>query len=276
MSQVILNDQMEEIKKIVKKNTSVNIDYYANSFLQRRIYSRMCITEIESLSKYISFLKDDPLETLEFNASLSINVTEFFRDQKVWDVFEQKVIPEVIKKVDNSEKIHIWSAGCATGNEPYSLAMMLSNALENSTKQFSIVANDMSPTLVAIAKTGKYEYDKLKKISNLLFSKFLEKIDDDLYKINDDIKKSISFQVDTVHSINLNPVDIIVCRNLLIYYGDAAKDLLFKKFYKTLKNDGFLILGMFENIPHCMDKYFKPVDVEKKIYQKIGENFTYK
>ena len=129
MSAVILESQVKDIKKIIKKNINVNIDNYVTSFLKRRNQNRMHVTGIESYSKYISYLDTDPLEPLELNANLSINVTEFFRNQKVWDIFEQKIIPNVIQLSNNSEPIHIWSAGCAVGNEAYSLAMMLSNAV---------------------------------------------------------------------------------------------------------------------------------------------------
>jgi len=269
MSQVILDTQINQIKKIVKENTDVNIDDYVTSFLNRRIQSRMCMIGIDSVSKYVSLLKDDFVEALEFNASLSINVTEFFRDQTVWDIFQEKIIPEVIKKSKDSDKIKVWSAGCATGNEPYSLAMMLANALEDVKKEFMITANDMNSTLVAIAETGKYEQQKLMKIPKSLFSKYLEKIDDDLFQFKDELKKSINFQTSKVNAIEIYPVDIIVCRNLLIYYGEEAKNDLFNKFYMTLKDYGILILGMFERLSPTMEKSFEIINAGQKIYRKI-------
>ncbi|MCH7967248.1 MAG: protein-glutamate O-methyltransferase CheR [Thaumarchaeota archaeon] len=270
MSAVILESQLKEIKKIVKKNIDVNIDHFETNFLSRRIERRMRIMGLKSSSKYVSFLDEDPLESLELNASLSINVTEFFRNREVWDVFQQKIIPKIIKLSNNYEKIRIWSAGCATGNEPYSLAMGLSNALKTKEKQFVIIATDMNPTSIEIAKTGKYESEVLKNIPNSLMSKFLEKIDDDLYKFNDGLKKFIHFQVGDVDSFNINQVDVIVCRNLLIYYSNDAKDLLFKKFHKTLKDGGFLVLGMAERIPSLMEKFFESVELRQKIYQKVS------
>lgn len=269
MSQVILDTHINEIKKIVKENADVNIDDYVTSFLNRRIQSRMCMIGIDSVSKYVSLLKNDFVEALEFNASLSINVTDFFRDQTVWDIFQEKIIPEVIKKSKDSDKIKVWSAGCATGNEPYSLAMMLANALEDVKKEFVITANDMNPTLVAIAETGKYEHQKLMKIPKLFFSKYLEKIDDELFQFKDDLKKSINFQTGKVSSIEIYPVDIIVCRNLLIYYGEESKNDLFNKFYMTLKDYGILILGMFERLPPTMEKFFENINAGQKIYRKI-------
>lgn len=235
MGTVLLEPEIKKIKKIVKKNINVNIDGFQTSFLEHRIRRRMLSTGIESLSKYVSFLDEDPLEVLEFNASLSINVTEFFRDPAVWNVFEQKILPKVIRQSNDEQKIRIWSAGCATGDEPYSLAMILANYLETKKKQFQITATDINPTLVGIAKTGKYEGEKLKNVPDTLFSKFVEKIDDDLYKFNDDLKKFINFQVGDVASFIINPVDVIVCRNLLIYYGNDAQDLIFKKILSYIK-----------------------------------------
>lgn len=269
MSTVILESQINEVKKIIKKNINVNIDHFVTSFLSRRIESRMLKTELKSCSKYVSFLDEDPLEALEFNACLSINVTQFFRNRDVWDVFQQKVIPEVIKLSNNSETAHIWSAGCATGDEPYSLAMMLSNALETKKKQFKITATDINPTLIGIAETGQYESEKFKNLPNSFLLKFFKKVDDDLYKFNDDLKKNIHFQVGDIASFDINQVEVIVCRNLLIYYSVDAQDLLFKKFYKTLKDGGFLVLGMAERISPSMKKSFEPVDSGVKIFRKI-------
>lgn len=270
MSTVILESQIKEIKKIVKKNIDVNIDNFVTSFLQRRIKVRMLSSDIEQISKYISFLDEDPLEALELNASLSINVTEFFRNQNPWDIFEQKIIPEISKSSNISDVISVWSAGCAVGNEAYSLAMMFSNAFQTKRKKFMITATDINPTSIGIATTGQYEYSLLKNIPNRYLSKFLEKIDDNLYKFNDDLKKNINFQVGDIASYNINQVDVIVCRNLLIYYGDDAKDLLFKKFHKALKYDGFLFLGMAETIPFSMKNFYVPVELGEKIYRKIS------
>lgn len=273
MSIVLLELKIEKIKKIVKKKINVNINRFKTQFLESRIRNRMYSTGKESLSKYVSFLEEDPLEVLELNASLSINVTEFFRNPKVWNLFEEKILPEVLKGSNDYQKIRIWSAGCATGDEPYSLAMMLYNFLETKERQFEIIATDINPTLVGVAKAGKYEAKKLKNIPDSLLSKFVEKIDDDLYKFNDDLKQFINFHVGDIASFNINhPVDVITCRNLLIYYDNDTKDLLFKKFYHTLKNDGFLVLGMAEIIPSSMNKnLFESVGLGQKIYQKIPD-----
>lgn len=268
MSIVITESEVNKIKKIIKKNTIVNIDRYVTSFLQRRILGRMFSTKKKICSEYISFLEKDPIEALEFNASLSINVTEFFRDQKVWEIFQQKVIPDVIKQ-SNESIVRVWSAGCATGNEPYSLAISLYNALESLTKNFIIIANDINETLVGIARTGKYDWDALANISFQDLEKHLEKIGERLFKFNFDLKKSINFHVGDIASFNINQVDIIMCRNVLIYYTDDSKDLLFKKFHSTLKDNGFLILGMFENIPSSMKAHFKSISAPQRIYQKI-------
>lgn len=269
---LLAEPKINEIKKIIKKKINLNIDNFKTSFIERMIKKRMYFTGKKSLSEYISFLDEDSLEVLELNASLSINVTEFFRDPKVWNVFEQKILPEVFKRSNDNQKIRIWSAGCATGEEPYSLAMILSNFLKTKEKQFEIIANDINPTSVSIAKAGKYDGEKLKNIPDSLLSKFVEKIDDDLYKLNDDLKKSINFQVGDIVSFNINPVDVIICRNLLIYYSDDVKDLFFKKFYHTLRNDGFLVLGMTEIIPRSIKKnLFESVGLREKIYQKIPD-----
>ena len=272
MTATILECQIIDIKKIVRKKIDVNIDHYASSFLERRVQNRMNMIGITSCAEYISFLDEDFLESFELNSTLSINVTQFFRNQTVWDVFKQKIILEIISLSPSDQPISIWSAGCAIGNEPYSLAMMFSDMFQTNEKKFKIIANDINPTSIGIAKTGQYEFEKLKNIPNSFLSKFLEKIDDDLYKFNDDLKKTINFQVGDVASFNINHVDVILCRNMLIYYADDAKELLFKKFYKTLNDGGFLVLGMAEDVPLSMKKFFKTVDLGMKIYQKISLN----
>ena len=268
MDVAISESEIKDIKEAVKENIHVNIDNYVTSFLQRRIQNRMTVTGIKSYSEYISYLKKDSVESLALNANLSINVTQFFRNPEMWDAFKEKVIPEVIKLSNDIRPIHAWSAGCAVGNESYSLAMMFSDAVQTKNKKFRVTATDINPTSIGVAETGQYELEILKNVPKPSFLKFLEKVDDNLYKFRDDLKKTIHFKVGDIASFSISQVDIIMCRNLLIYYDDAAKDLLFKKFYRTLKDDGFLVLGMAEVIPRSMKESFDVVDANVRIYRK--------
>lgn len=246
-SQSIPEQELKTIKDEMLNSVGIDLTDFKVPFLTRRINARMMFKNIKSISEYVQLITNDPYEPLALYNSLSINVTECFRDPDVWNTFTTNVLPEIIKQ-KNGKTIRIWSAGCATGQEPYSLAMMFNEAVGSTNTKFEIIATDMNKVSINIAMSGKYDLRSLKNIPSNLLPKYVQKIDDELYKIREDLTKSIKFQVADVSSFPIDSVDLIVCRNLLIYYGRDAQELLFKKFHKVLNKDGFVVLGMDETM----------------------------
>jgi len=222
----ISDKDLKEITGFVHKKRGLNLSYFKPAFLSRRIGVRMRMLNISSCSLYAELLNSDLNEVGILYDTLSINVTKFYRDKKVWQVFGNKIISNLLKDSKISEKLRIWSCGCATGEEPYSLAIMFSEALDNPKNKIKIRATDINSHSLQNARKGIYSIDNLKNLDVLLITKYFKKIDSTKYQVIDKIKDLVSFNLADITTVPLSYLDVIFCRNLLIYYGNEAQDLL--------------------------------------------------
>lgn len=269
--QAISEQDLQFIKNEMLNSAGIDLKNFKSPFLTRRITARMLSKGVRAGSEYAHLLSEDPLEPLTLYNSLSINVTECFRDPPVWDVFTTEILPKLISNAKTDIPIRVWSAGCATGQEAYSLAMMFKEAIGSSNIDFKIYATDMNKVSINIAKTGKFDPKSLKNISNTLMPKYITKLDDELFQIRKDLIKNIEFTVGDILSLKMESLDLIVCRNLLIYYGRPAQELLFKKFYKSLNDAGVVILGMDESMIGTDGiNFFKATYPKQRIFSKIS------
>ena len=271
LAQSISEQDIVIIKKQLKENVGIDLKDFKTPFLVRRISERMMATGVKEGSEYARLLFSDPLEPLNLYNTFSINVTEFFRDPQVWDDFSAEVIPK-LKQNKSSEIVNIWSAGCATGQETYSLAMMFYEAFEEKTFDFKITGTDMNKTSISVAENGKYELKALKGIPQWAIKKYFKPLGGELYQVKKRLKSHITFKIGDILSKESNSYDVIVCRNLLIYYGKTAQELLFKKFHTALKEKGFMVLGMNEAmIGTDGASLFKIINARSKIFQKKSD-----
>lgn len=265
----ISEQDLNEITKFVQKKRGLDLSYFKPAFLSRRIGIRMKMLNISNSSQYAELLNSDINEVGTLYDSLSINVTKFYRDKQVWQVFGNKIIPKILKESKPTEKLRIWSCGCATGEEPYSIAIMFSEAFRNAINKIKILATDINSKALQHARKGIYTSDNLKNLDSLLITKYFKKTNDGNYKIIDKIKDLVSFNLADVTTYPISYLDIIFCRNLLIYYGKDAQDLIFKKFHTFLKPNGYLVLGMDETLwGHKLQNSFSSLNSRDRIYQK--------
>jgi chemotaxis protein methyltransferase CheR len=265
----ISDKDLHQIKESVLKNHGMDLSYFKPAFLARRIHVRMKMLNIKSSSEYVNFLNSKPNEIGSLYDSLSINVTKFFRDKQVWQYFMQKAIPNLLKVIKPTDTIRIWSCGCASGEEPYSLAIMFKEALKNTDYKFKILATDINLNSLKEARNGIYNKDNLKNLDPILITRYFKKIENDKFQIIEKIKNLVSFNLGDITTFPATYLDVIFCRNLLIYYGKDAQDLIFKKFYTILKQNRFLVLGMDETLwGHKLQNSFIPISARDRIYQK--------
>ena len=265
----ISEKDLKEITEFVQKKRGLDLSYFKPAFLSRRIGVRMKMLNMTNSSKYAELLNSDLNEVGTLYDSLSINVTKFYRDKKVWQIFGKKIIPELLKDNSSNEKLRIWSCGCASGEEPYSLAIMFSEAYQNPISKFKIIATDINSKAIQHARVGIYTPDNLKNLDALLITKYFEKTNDGNYKIIDEIKDLVSFNLADITTFPISYLDLIFCRNLLIYYGKDAQDLIFKKFHTVLKPNRYLVLGMDETLwGHKLQNSFSSLNSRDRIYQK--------
>jgi len=265
----ISDKDLQQIKESVLKNHGLDLSYFKPAFLARRIHVRMKMLNMRSSSEYVNFLNSKPNEIGSLYDSLSINVTKFFRDKQVWQAFMQKVIPNLLEVIKPTDTIRIWSCGCASGEEPYSLAIMFNEALKNTDHKFKILATDINLNSLREARTGVYTNDNLKNLDTRLITKYFKKIENDKYQIIEKIKNLVSFNLGDITTFPATYLDVVFCRNLLIYYRKDAQDLILKKFYTVLKQNRFLVLGMDETLwGHKLQNSFVPISARDRIYQK--------
>lgn len=234
----------EKFKEAVYSLTKIDLNAYKEKQMKRRIDTLIQKRGVDGYEKYIQVLKTDKEKFEEFVSYLTINVSEFYRNPDQWVILDKEVFPELIKKFGKNLKI--WSAACSTGDEPYSLVMALSRHLP--LNQIKIMATDLDKQIIAKAKVGLYNEKSIAAVPDDLKKKYFTKIGLS-YQISDEIKSRVEFKE---HNLLKDPYmtgcHLIVCRNVLIYFTEEAKDEVFRKFQNSLVSGGNLFIGSTEQI----------------------------
>ncbi|MBE4910286.1 protein-glutamate O-methyltransferase CheR [Bacillus luteolus] len=238
-----MSHDYEEFIMKIKRKSGIDLSLYKEAQMKRRLTSLYEKKGYTSFKDYYQAMSTEQALFQEFLDRMTINVSEFYRNGKRWEVLEQKILPKLL---DKNPRIKIWSAACSTGEEPYTLAMILSNFLP--LQSISILATDIDENVIARAKLGIYPERSLQEVPENMKRKYFT-ADGDFYKVSDDIKKAVTFKK---HNLLAEPFDtqfdLIVCRNVLIYFTEEAKNLLYKKFSDALKTDGIFFVGSTEQI----------------------------
>lgn len=245
----------------VLKEYKIDLSAYKSNQLHRRLLSLMSRVGVNSVEEYISLLKSDPSQKQKFLDFITINVTEFFRNPEIFLEFSKKIKSEL----PYSKGLKIWSAACSVGSESYSLAMIMDDLY--SIASHKILATDIDSTILEKAKIGEYTYSEIKNVSSGFFDKYFE-VKGDKYCLNSNIKKMVDFKK---HDLILDKFecnfDLIVCRNVVIYFNGDIKDKIYKKFSESLKKGGLLFVGATESIYNYKEYGFEKASTF--IYKKI-------
>jgi chemotaxis protein methyltransferase CheR len=266
---------LEKIIDYVQKDRSLDFHQYRPSFIQRRIDTRLRATGCETYLDYYRLLKRDKEEVEKLVHVLTIHVSEFFRDPSVFRTLRHKILPCLLKKKERTGQrlVRFWSAGCAQGEEPYSLAMIALEANAEFKEKFSIsvYATDVDEEIIEEAKKGVYEIGKIRNLPRLYKRKYFEALGGEFYKIKDEVKKLVRFKFhDMLSEPPLKYIDILLCRNVIIYFSREERGLIIKKFYEALHPGGYLVLGKTETLSKAGELGFKCVDLHERIYQKLA------
>lgn len=245
----------EYFKKEILALTTIDLDCYKEKQMKRRIDTLITKHKIEGYDKYVARLKTDKELFDEFVSYITINVSEFYRNPEQWKLIESDVFPELIRKFGKNLKI--WSAACSTGDEPYSLVMALSRHVPLS--NIKIYATDLDKQIIAKAKVGVYNEKSIASVPEDFKKKYFTKVGPS-YKIADEIKERVEFQEHNLLK-DAYPRDyhLIVCRNVLIYFTEEAKEEVFRKFNRSLAPGGVLFIGSTEQIVN-----YKEIGYERK------------
>ncbi len=239
----------EYFKKEIFKLTSIDLNSYKEKQMKRRIDNLITKNKITGYDNYVSSLKTDKALFDEFINYITINVSEFYRNPDQWAYMDKTVIPKLIERFGT--RLKIWSAACSTGDEPYSLVMALSRHIP--LNQIKITATDLDKTVIAKAKVGLYDAKSISGVPDDFKKKYFTQVGPS-YKISDEIKKCVTFSEHNLLKDRYDTgYDMIVCRNVLIYFTDEAKDEVFRKFFASIKSGGFLFIGSTEQIVNYKD-----------------------
>lgn len=246
---------------------------YKDKCLRRRIAVRMRARNASTCDEYSEILDADPREYDRLVRSLTVNVTKFFRNRETFAAIDQRVIPSLM---DSSEReIRVWSAGCASGEEPYSLAMMMhawataGNRLDR-IDAVSIIGTDIDTTCLENAKLAVYGEQALSETPLELRQRYFHEMSG-LFTLAPEPRGMVSFECsDLLHfGPPVEQAHLIMCRNVIIYFEREAQDALFSHFHENLAPGGFLVLGKVESLLGQARELFSPVNARERIFRKI-------
>lgn len=244
-----------------------------NKFLlERRIMQRIKALQFQSYEQYYYYLTYDPRASQEIDLLYDVittNETYFFREQKQLKAFIEEIVPEILSSKD---KLRLWSAGCSTGEEPFSIAMLLYEYNYFSKANIDIFASDLSQDAIVKARKGVFRENSFRSCPEYYKKKYFEEVSPGLYKIKDEIRQKVSFGklnlLDTNRIYLLGYLDIIFCRNVIIYFDDKAKKRVVDMFYDRLYPQGFLLLGHSESLITITTKFKLRHFKNDMVYQK--------
>jgi two-component system, chemotaxis family, CheB/CheR fusion protein len=269
------NSALDKIIILLRDQTGNDFSLYKKNTLYRRIERRMGVHKIDKIANYITFLQENPREVEILFKELLIGVTNFFRDPAVWEKLCNVILQEIIANAPAGTNLRAWSVGCSTGEEAYTLAIIFKEALEktttNSNVSLQIFATDLDHEAVEIARRGLYPVNIASDVSPERLSRFFVKTDDG-YRVSTEIREMIVFaQHNTIMHPPFTKIDILSCRNLLIYMDADLQKKILKLFYFSLKNNGIMLLGSSESLGSNIN-LFKTLDGKHRIYKRSGDS----
>jgi two-component system, chemotaxis family, CheB/CheR fusion protein len=264
-----------EINKLIKAQTPLDFSEYKQPTIIRRITRRMAAHELETITDYVDILKTTPAEIDILSKEFLISVTSFFRDQEAFQLLAKNVIPEISENKLLVDVLKIWVIGCATGEEAYSLAILVKEHLAEIKKgvEVKIFASDIDKEALARASKGCYPESIRKDVSEERLNNFFTKVGNE-YKVRDNIRKMIIFaDHDIIHQPPYGKIDLISCRNLMIYFNPTLQKKIFATLKYCLTTEGYLFLGPSEGLG-ALKSEFKEINKKWKIYKNADGNST--
>ncbi|MGQ3683499.1 MAG: CheR family methyltransferase [Candidatus Loosdrechtia sp.] len=291
---LLTTTDFNKFRRYIEDHTGISLDENKQNTLKTCLDARMDIFNIRDYDSYYSLIASDEgeKEFCELLNLLLVKETFFFRDKGQLNILTKKIVPELLKK-KKGEEIKIWSAGCATGEEPYSIAMSIMENFTNGSLNFSIIATDISAESLELAGKGIYKKTSMRSIDELLLNKYFSQ-KEGLYYLHEQIKQLVRFDVMNLvkpcFPSGKNVFDIIFCKNVIIYFGLEKTKTVIQKFYDMLTEEGVLFIGYSESLWRISDKFKleeadgvffyrkagneSTVSLEKKLQQKAPEEKT--
>jgi chemotaxis protein methyltransferase CheR len=254
--------------RFIEHTLGIRCSRYKEDYIKRRLLSRMRSTSCVTYQEYRNYLKTNPAELEKLRNALTINVTEFFRDSDVYELIKKEIFPALIQQ---RKRLHIWCAGCSTGEEPYSFAMILSDLIaQNPLISAQIYATDIDQVVLQKAKEGLYPPKTMVKLSESQIRRHFTKLPEGNFLVKPHLKELIRFRPhDLMSGVPVaQRLDLITCRNVTIYFNEQQKDSLARMFHGALGSRGFYIMGKTEYLGRTLEDLFESYNSLQKVFIK--------
>jgi two-component system CheB/CheR fusion protein len=263
-------DTLDDLLEFIKTSRGFDFTGYKRSSIQRRVAKRMSEVGVESYEDYVDYLELHSEEFVELFNTLLINVTSFFRDPQTWEHLAADIIPELLRARADDAPLRIWCAGCASGEEPYTVAMVVARILGDAAfrDRVKIYATDVDEDALDQARHGTYQPRQLDSVPREALDRFFERTDQ-RYVFRKDLRRSVIFgRNDLIQDAPISRIDLLVCRNTLMYFTAETQAQILRRFHFALDDDGVLLLGKSEMLITHAD-LFTPVDLKWRVFRKV-------
>jgi chemotaxis protein methyltransferase CheR len=241
-------------RKTVLELTGIDLDHYKGTQMERRLQTIMRRAGAPDLGAYARLMVVTPARVKEFQDFLTINVSEWLRNPEKFEELQRKILPDLLRR---SPRLKVWSAGCSNGSEPYSVALVLGEVDPGGRQR--ILATDLDEEILKAARQGTYSEKDIRNVSATRRARCFTQ-QGDQFTVKPELRAGVSFERHNLLSDQFpQEVDLIVCRNVVIYFSEAAKDVLYARFYQALKPDGILFVGGTESLLKAKEMGFASV-----------------
>jgi chemotaxis protein methyltransferase CheR len=268
------NVAYQKLKRLLQEAVGLDCSCYRDEYLKRRFAVRLRATGTNTYSRYLRYVKKYPVEYYLVLDNITINYTTFFRDRDVYVYLEKTILPRLFR----SNEVRIWSAGCSTGEEPYSLAILVHSLLgkKPSNCRVKIFASDLDEDALAKAIKGEYDRKQLTGLEDSLIDKYFSNYGES-YRVKNFVRQLIRFEKHDLMKPSLHKdLDLILCRNVMIFFSRESQQQVHMHFYNALREGGYLVTGKSEILSGEPSKKFLCADVNCRIYRKSQASVGYR
>ena len=264
------NADFEELLEYIRSDRGFDFTGYKRPSLARRIAKRLDATESGDYATYLAYLRENPDEFVELFDTILINVTAFFRDEVAWDYLRDEIVPRVVEARREADAIRVWSTGCASGEEAYSLAMIFGQALgeEDLKRRIKIYATDVDDEALNVGRHALYNSKQIEPVPAELRERYFDAVNG-TYAFRKDLRRSVIFgRNDLLQDPPISKIDLLVSRNTLMYFDSKTQAHVLGNFHFALRDDGFLFLGKSEALA-ASSNLFAAIDLKRRMFAKV-------
>lgn len=267
------DDEYSAVTQLLRERRKFDIGQYKDRCIRRRIAKRLRACMVNDFPSYLRRLEMDRDELDTLLATISIHVSQFFRNADTFRILEQKILPDLCRyaRAAGRNELTLWSAGCASGEEPYSLALLVDD-MAVTDLDIRILATDVSEPVLEIARAGHFDPSHLREVPAEIVAKYFH-LENGRYRLIERVRKKVEFRRHNIMTASDYPVaDLILCRNVLIYFTRQEQERILERFAAALSEQGAMVLGRSETIVEKVRRYYQAEFSVERIYRRTTES----